>query len=35
MIFTGLKALQERTLSKDDVSEYENSIRMKIVGICL
>ena len=35
MIFSGFKALQERLNSKDFVSNYESSVRIKIVDSCL
>ena len=35
MIFAGFRSLQERLNTKDFVSNYENSVRMKIVDTSL
>lgn len=35
MAFSGLKALQKRLFSNENVSKYENTIKMKLVSLCL
>jgi hypothetical protein len=35
MAFSGLKALQKRLYMGEEVTKYENSLKMKLVDCCL
>jgi hypothetical protein len=35
MAFSGLKKLHQRIMSNDEVSKYENNLKMQVVDSCL
>lgn len=35
MAFSGLKVLQKRIYSSDNVSKFENSLKMRLAEVCL
>ena len=35
MAFSGLKVLQKRVFSSDNISKYENQLKMRLVDSCL